>query len=211
MKFSLQPVIVSALHIAVLVGSTSAEDFVVTMLSNGEELSRSRLSIEPDAATLRVGDEVESFDLKGTRWLDGRSGVWVTLAQCEAWAKQTVAITKQSVADAPANIRQFVSWTIEPSFEIQDRGAGTLTLTSGVVDYAIAGEQREEGLSNFFRYAKLNAYKKAMVERKVAPFAELKVIEELERRRLFPVVMSVEIPGVPSAPAFEIRTEAVAD
>ncbi|MEM7315858.1 MAG: hypothetical protein AAF497_22210, partial [Planctomycetota bacterium] len=54
------------------------------------------------------------------------------------------------------------------------------------------------------RYARLNAYKKAMTERRLPPFAELKVLKELERRKLMPKSMEVRLPGVPGAPEFKM-------
>jgi hypothetical protein len=68
----------------------------------------------------------------------------------------------------------------------------------------IVGQKTDRDLTHYFRYARLNAYKKAMTERKLPPFAELRVIEELERRKMMPTSMEVQIPGIAGAPTIKM-------
>jgi hypothetical protein len=82
-----------------------------------------------------------------------------------------------------------------------------LRLTSGQVDYVIEGVASTVNMDGYFRYAVINAYKKAMTERKLPPFAELKAIEEMKSLGHIPRTISVTIPGVPGSPVImlEIR------
>lgn len=178
-----------------------AEEYRINLQSNGEEIAIIELSINGDTAVAKVADITEQFDLKNQRWQHDESMQWVTLSQSEAWAKQSKEKSSKSSASVPDQIRGFVLWSLNPKFEITS-AEGTLMLTSGQVDYKIAVEKSDSEVTNYFRYARLNAYKKAMTERKLPPFAELLVIEELERRKLMPKSMEVEIPGVPGSPSF---------
>ena len=123
------------------------------------------------------------------------------LLECENWAKQSKEKSRSSKASIPENIRPFVTWSLDPVFE-KAATETTLSMKSGQVDYKIVGEKSdsETGLTNYCRYARLNAYKKAMTERQLPPFAELQVIDEMERRKLMPKTMEIEIPGVAGAP-----------
>lgn len=125
------------------------------------------------------------------------------MSQCENWARQSKEKSSSSAASIPENVRSFLLWTLDPTFEVVATDT-TLTLTSGQVDYKITGTKTDSDLTNFFRYARLNAYKKAMTERKLLPFAELKVLEELERRKIEPESMEVRIPGIPDTPTFSM-------
>lgn len=181
----------------------SAQEYTIDLESGGERIAVIELSIDNDEAIARVGDVTERFDLKNQRWQDAESEQWVSLAQSEAWAKQSKEKSTKSVAAIPEDIRPFVEWSLSPDFKVETKDSA-ITLTSGQVDYAIIVTKSDSDLTNYFRYARLNAYKKAMTERKLPPFAELKVLEELERRKLMPKYMEVRIPGVPGAPEFKM-------
>lgn len=181
----------------------TGEEYRIDLSSNGAELAVVELTIEGDIATATIGGVAERFDLKQGRWQDEASGKWVTLAQCEQWAAQSKEKSKASVASIPPQVRPFVLWSLDPTFESKSTET-SLTLTSGQVDYRIAGEKSNRDLFNYFRYAKLNAYKKAMTERKLPPFAELKAIEAMERSGMAPTSITVEITGVPGAPTIKM-------
>jgi hypothetical protein len=51
----------------------------------------------------------------------------------------------------------------------------------------------------------LSAYKKAMTERELPPFSELKAITEMSNLGHVPRRMTVTIPGIPQAPKFEME------
>ena len=114
------------------------------------------------------------------------------MSQCETWARQSKEKSSNSAVTIPEPIRSFVQWSLDPTFEVEETDT-TLTLTSGQVDYTITGQKTDSDLTSFFLYARLNAYKKAMTERKLPPFAELKVLAELERRNMRPESMEVQI------------------
>lgn len=180
-----------------------AQDYTIKLESGGERLGTIELSIGQEEATCKVGDETERFDLKTQRWQDSLSKRWVSLEQCETWAKQSKEKSAKSKLSIPESVRPFIEWSLDPKFKVEASDA-EIKLTSGQVDYKITVIKPGTDLTNYFRYARLNAYKKAMTERKLPPFAELEVLGELERRKLMPISMEVRIPGVPDAPELKI-------
>ena len=201
----MQPSRLPFLLLAMLaVGSRlSAQEYTIDLESGGKRIAVIELSIDNDEATAKVGDVTERFDLKNQRWQHAESKQWVSLAQCEAWARQSKEKSTKSAASIPEKVRPFVEWSLSPKFKIEAKDS-VITLTSGQVDYTITATKTDSDLTNYFRYARLNAYKKAMTERKLPPFAELEVLEELERRKLMPTSMEVRIPGIPDAPEFKM-------
>lgn len=196
--------------IATLAVAARGEEYTIHFESNGEPVGECKLSIGDESATVASDDFAEHFDLKGERWQDDESKEWVTLPACEEWAKQSKQKTRDSIPTAPKKIRSFVEWNLDPKFEIEATD-DTLTLTSGQVDYKIDVEKVDGDMTNYFRYARLNAYKKAMTAKKLPPFAELLVLDELEKRKLKPRAMEVQIPGVPGAPILKVRYTAIDD
>ena len=188
----------------------SAHEYIIDLESDGKQIAVIELSINDDEAIAKVADVTERFDLKNQRWQHAESGQWVSLTQCEAWAKKSKEKTSASTASISDEIRPFIDWSLSPEFKVESNGPA-ITLTSGQVDYEITGTKTDRDLTNYFRYARLNAYKKAMTGRKLPPFAELKVLEELERRHLMPTTMIVQIPGVPSAPALKMSVRNKSD
>jgi hypothetical protein len=181
----------------------SVEKYDYRIELDGNEIAIMELSIDSESATATVEGFTEHFDLKNQRWQDDESKQWVTLKECEAWAKKSKEESSKSALTAPEDLREFIQWSLDPKFDIAFMG-DTLTLTSGQVDYKIVVEKPTGDVTNYFRYARLNSYKKAMTEKKLAPFAELLVLEELERRKVLPKSMEVQITGVPEAPSFKI-------
>jgi hypothetical protein len=106
------------------------------------------------------------------------------------------------------HVRPFLSWSLEPTFKAERLGS-TLRLTSGEVDYVVEGEASKTEVDQYFRYAVLNAYKKAMTERKLPPFSELKAIEEMKKLGRIPRRISVTIPGVPGSPVIDLEIREV--
>lgn len=182
-----------------LISFACGESYEIKIRSNGEEIAVIDLTIDDSIAIAKVGQSTERYDLKQLRWQDDASGKWVSLAECETWAKQSMDKANKSTVSIPASIRPFIMWTINPKFKIAQTDT-TLTLTSGQVDYIISGMKTESDLSNYFKYARLNAYRKAMTERKLAPFSELRAIDEMERSKLKPESVEIKIPGVPGSP-----------
>ena len=181
-----------------------AQDYSIDLESNGERIAVIDLSINETEAVAKVGDVTELFDLKNQRWQQAGSEVWVSLTQCELWATQNKEKTSRSTDSIPEKMRPFVSWSLDPTFDVTENDA-TLKLASGQVDYEMVVTKSDHKLTNYYRYAKLNAYKKAMTEKKLAPFAELKVLEELERRNVMLKSMEIKISGIEGAPAFKMN------
>ncbi len=206
----LVPLLSAVMAVAIVASPTQADDYELSLRSNGEELAVIELSITDDTAVTKVADITERFDLKDQRWQHDETKQWVTLAQCENWAKLSKEKTSKSIAEIPEQSRAFVQWSTNPKFEVGVT-EDCLTLTSGQIDYKIAVEKSDRDQTDYFRYAKLNAYKKSMTESKLPPFAELFVLQELERRKLMPKSMEVQIPGIPGAPSFNLVITAKGD
>ena len=182
----------------------TASELKIDFKIEGKSTAEILLTIEGDIATARVGDETEQFNLKDQSWLDPKTSKWTTLTQCKEWAEQSKAKSLQSADAAPANIRPFLLWSLNPTFKIE-KVNDTLRLTSGQVDYVIEGQASKTGVEKYSRYAVLNAYKKAMTERKLPPFSELKSITEMSNLGHIPRKITVTMPGIPKAPKFEVE------
>jgi len=75
-----------------------------------------------------------------------------------------------------------------------------LLLTSGFLDYKITVAPGGPELPAYYKFARLNAYRKAMTLRQQLPLAELLVLKELETRNLLPRRMEVRFPSIPEGP-----------
>lgn len=182
-----------------IASSLCAQEYTIDVESNGDRIAVVNLLIAEDEATATVGDVIEHFDLKDQCWQYTDSKEWVSRSQCETWAQQSKEKSINSTASISERIRPFGLWSLDPTFRVEatDR---TLKLTSGQVDYIITAKTTERDLTGIFRYARLNAYMKAMSERKLPPFAGLKVLEEMEHRKMRPESIVVRIPGVAGSP-----------
>ncbi len=196
--------LLSSIIAACLVFSTAlADDYKLTLQANGEELAVIELSITDDKAIAKVGDITELFDLKEQRWQHDDTKQWVTLSESVSSTRKSKEKAEANLASIPETNREFFAWSLNPKFEVTATD-DTLVLTSGQIDYKIKVEKFDSDPTNYFRYAKLNAYKKSITERKLPPFAELYALEELERRKLMPKKMEVDMPGIPGAPSFTL-------
>jgi hypothetical protein len=199
---------VTALSVLLLVtcypAGVTAADFKIDFKVDGKSVSVFELMIGGEMAQTKVGDEIERFDLKNQTWLDPKTSQWISLSQCRDWAEQSKAKSLTSAKGAPENIRPFLLWSLDPTFQVE-KTDDVLRLTSGQVDYVIQGKASQTETEMYFRYAVLNAYKKAMTERKLPPFAELKAIEEMKKLGHIPRLMTVTMPGIPKSPKIEIE------
>jgi hypothetical protein len=201
---TLKTVLLVVIFVSLYPARLSGAEFKVDFRSDGKSVAVIALTIDGDMAKTKVDDEVEQFNLKDQSWLDAKTGKWVTLVQCKHWAEQSKAKSLPSVQKAPENMRSFLQWSLDPNFKIE-KPEGALRLKSGQVDYVIEGSASKANIEKYFRYAELNAYKKAMTARKLPPFAELKAIEEMNKLGHIPRKMTVTIPGVPKSPMIEIE------
>lgn len=194
----------SILAVTIFVFCAKAGDLSINLKVDGETAAKINLKIQDDIATASVAGENERFNLKQMSWLDARTDKWITLAQCKEWAEQSKARTLKSADSAPAQIRPFLIWSLEPSFKVT-KSNDTLRLTSGQVDYFISGTASKTNTDAYFRYAVLNAYKKAIVEKKLPPYSELKAIEEMKTLGRIPGTINVTMPGIPRSPSIEMN------
>jgi hypothetical protein len=205
--FAMKPtiLILAALsYLSICFTPASASELKVVLKIDGAPAAEILLRIEGDIATAKVADETEQFNLKELSWLDPTTSKWTTLDQCKKWAEQSKARSLKSAEAAPANIRPFVLWSLDPTFKVE-KVNDTLRLISGQVDYAIEGQASKNATEKYFRYAVLNAYKKAMTERKLPPFSELMAIAEMKKLGHIPRRINVTMPGIPKAPKFEME------
>jgi hypothetical protein len=194
----------TVIALALVASQLSAANYDISVHSVGKKLVGMQLSIQGDTATATVGDLVEHFDLKQMRWQNDVAKQWISLSQCKTWGQQSKERSAKSTVKLPEKIRAFIAWNLDPKFEVKET-ATTLTLTSGYVDYTIVGEKTDRDLTNYYRYARLNAYKKAMTLRKLPHFAELKVLDELERRKMIPRSMEVRMPAIAQIPTMTVK------
>lgn len=186
-----------------MIALAGAGELSISLKVNSEAIAKMDLKIVGDLATATVAGEAEQFNLKDMSWLDESTGKWITLAQCQKWAEQTREKTKKSTAAAPAHVRAFVEWSLDPIFKAV-KTEESLKLTSGQVDYVIEGEASKTEVDAYFRYALLNAYKKAITEKKLPPFSEVKAIEEMKSLGRIPQKITVAMPGIPGSPVIEM-------
>ena len=180
------------------------QDLKIKLSSNDQEIAAIDVAIHDGFAVAKINGETQRFDVREPSWQDENSKRWVKLSQCENWAKNLKEKSANSKAEVPKEMREFVAWSLDPKFEINVKDS-TLYFKSGQVDYKIDTVKTDRDLTDFYKYAKLNAYKKAMTQRQTPPFAELKVNEELERRNLIPKMMEIQIPGVPGSPKIKVE------
>lgn len=181
-----------------------AVEFTINLKSEGKPVADIILKLDSNFATATVAGETEKFNLKEMSWFNSTAGKWVTLEQCTAWAAQSKQKSQGSINSAPEHMRPFFVWSLDPIFKVTNSD-GTLRLDSDHVDYLVEGEASKSEVGGYFRYAILNAYKKAMTERKLPPFSELKAIEEMKALGHIPRRISVKMPGIPGSPAFDME------
>jgi len=181
-------------------GAGPAHHISVNMKSNGEVLAISELVFDNHTATVTTDDEVEKYDLRHESWFDENRDRWVTLSQSQSWTENSVAQSRMSLETrAPEAAKPLLQWMITPRFDVTQEG-DVLLLTSGFLDYKITVAPGGPELPAYYKFARLNAYRKAMTLRQQLPLAELLVLKELETRNLLPRRMEVRFPSIPEGP-----------
>lgn len=184
--------------------SDDADRLTINVEADGQSLASVSLTVDASLAIAAVEGKRELFNIRDMSWFEPSTGEWVSLTRCKDWADQSKTKSLASAAAASADIRAFLLWSLDPSFEVQESN-GTLRLTSGQIDYVLEGVASKNNATRFFNYAVLNAYKKAMTEQKMLPFAELKALAEMNKRGYIPHKITVVIPGVLGAPGFVMK------
>jgi hypothetical protein len=135
------------------------------------------------------------YDLTDGSWRDFSPPRVVTQADYEAWGKASFERTKASAAKAVSvDLRQFIEETLEPKFTVTAE-ENRLLLAGKILHYDIRTTAAFDKAKRerFYAYDKINAYRKAMIDRKLPPFAQLAVSRELATRDVTPTEMKVEI------------------
>ena len=199
------PIILTLLMLlSVCTFGANSDVLMIELKANKQMMADMRLKIEGDLATVTSAGKIERFNLKQMSWLDERTNRWISLAQCKEWAEQSKASTLKNTNSIPAEVRSFLLWSLDPTFKVQ-KSKETLRLISGRVDYVISGAASTMNVDQYYRYAVLNAYKKAMIEKQLPPFAELKAIDQMKTLGCIPRRISITIPGVPGSPVFDME------
>jgi hypothetical protein len=179
--------------------AAKAEPFKLDVtVSAGDETARATIYLVGQHAVEFAEGKSEPeavYDLREMSWRDLSSRRTVRLTDCEVWAKATVERTKTSLAKtADPKLRRFVEAQLDPQFKVRE-GDGKLTLANDVFKFEIRSKQSvtEKQRDLFFRYDTLNAYRKAMLERKLAPFPQLAVGKELAARDMVPNEMTLTV------------------
>lgn len=149
------------------------------------------------------------FDLANDSWQELSSGEVVTLAAAEEWAEDSHTRTRSTLETmADEDLRRFVTFLLDPKFEIVAEG-DELSLRSEFLTYEIqsAPTVPKPQRMQLYRYDRLNAYRKAMVDRQLPPFPQLEVTNQLAARDIFPSRMKLEIKSRQGAVVLTTSTE----
>ncbi len=135
------------------------------------------------------------YNLDSKSWREIEKGLTVTSAVCQRWVDASTERTRRSLKQqSDPDLVRFVQASLDPQFQVSD-GEGVVVLANDVLTYRLSDPLTvdEATLRRFLLYDRLNAYRKAMVDGKLPPNAQLAVDAELERRRLLPGKMEMVI------------------
>jgi hypothetical protein len=199
--------LIASLAFVTLLGSCKpsadpdTDKLTIDVKADGQLVASVSLAVDASLAVATVEGERELFNIREMSWLEPSTGEWVPLARCKKSVEESKAQSLVNAVSAPDKMRAFLLWSLNPSFEVQESN-GILRLTSGQMDYVIEGVASKKNAGRYFDYAVLNAYKKAMEEEGMPPFAELQALAEMSKLGYIPSKITVSIPGVPDAPGF---------
>jgi len=145
------------------------------------------------------------FDLSGMSWWHESAGD-VPLAQCEAWAKASVARTQQSLAGEPDGPgKEFTKRLFEPEFSVTQVDEN-LVLENPYFRFEIAPTNALSGdrATRLYSYNRLNAYRKAMMGQ-LPPFAELELNDQMNSRGIAPGTLTLRM--TTAAGEMELKSE----
>ncbi len=135
------------------------------------------------------------YDLDAMSWRQFSPPRTITLKNCEVWQKANSESLQETLAKfSDPKLKRFIELTLEPRFETT-RDEDTIELKNEAMRYRMSdpipldADQRK----HFFAYDRLNAYRKAMVDRKLPPAAQLAVDSELERQDFVPGITELTV------------------
>jgi hypothetical protein len=130
---------------------------------------------------------------------------------CEDWAKASVERTRKSLASSSdQTFNKFAELLLDPKFVVTS-DAESVTLSNDVMTYRASqpmpldAQQRKM----FFTYDRLNAYRKALAERKVPPTPQIAVDDELDKREFAPGVIDFSLKTPNGTTAITIKAHIV--
>lgn len=128
------------------------------------------------------------YDLEGMTFYDFNNLIYLNLERCEEWLKGSVDKANQSIANSnDQKLNKFVKAIINPDFKIQESGPEIKVFNDYFV-YSIEGEQilSEEQNSIINSYNILQAYQKAITEKKLPPNSQLEFSKILNKKSILP-------------------------
>ncbi|MGE3315690.1 MAG: hypothetical protein AB7O26_11305 [Planctomycetaceae bacterium] len=147
------------------------------------------------------------YDLKNLSWYDVAGKNRVTIADCEKWAASSLKRSQNSLRrlEDPQQ-REFLSALYVPRLKVTEPKdeKNELVVNNAVVEYRITSAEKHAlpQRNRYFIYDRLNAYRKAFVN-KAPPFAQLELDRILESREVFPGTMATTI----KSPYAEVRLD----
>lgn len=150
------------------------------------------LAIELDSISQQP---IAIFDLDRMEWTECSSGQLFTQAACEDWALSSTERTNATLARAPDNdVKRFVMASLKPEFEVSET-ADEIKISNQFLNYVFQSslDVDEQQMDRFFKYDFLNAYRKALIEKKLPPIPQLAVSGELKKRGFVPGIMNLTV------------------
>ncbi len=152
---------------------------------------------------------VAVYDLDKEMWHEVRKSEAVDMAKVRAWLKRSEERTAKSLENPglSAEVKRLAKAMLQPDFQVSASG-NVLTLKNEFMAYQVTGVPiAGQGKIGLFAWDRLNAYRKAMLERKLPPHPQLAVTAELEKRRLFPAQMVLTLSVPSGAGVVTVRSE----
>jgi hypothetical protein len=174
---------------------------VVSTLTSGDRTTRNVIVFIGDfAADMRADDPLRPSlvtDLKNGSWTDPTSGRQFTLTSVAAWQQEWYRNVLEprllNVVDPQA--RDVLRDIYDPRFEVISESGGWLRLKSLTYDYHVrAGAPLPDGQrERFFKYSRIQAYRRAIANGEPPPLAQLRVDDELAKRRIVPAELRIAV------------------
>jgi len=185
---------------------------VSTLASEGQETKFTIYFFGKHAVEFADGVDskpVVIYDLGADSWREMSPARSVKLSDCEAWAKASAERSRASLTKVKdADLRRFLEGMLDPKFVVTAE-KGRLQMVSDVLRYDVRSKQSPPKAQRdlLYAYDRLNAYRKAMQERKFPPFAQLAVTKELSAREMWPSAMTMEVSPPKGKVRLQVNTE----
>lgn len=135
------------------------------------------------------------YDLANDSWICETFKKVIALPDCEMWAKKSSELTMESIRKSTdKEAIEFTNSLIKPNFVVELKNE-VLTISNSHLTYILSAPINVDPKrkDRFFKYDKLNAYRKAMIQKQVPPFAQIRVDEEVLKTGKFFSELSVQI------------------